>query len=188
MKKGDGPLFHSVPIHIGDLKSEINDKDVQFLLDDLLGIINLYEEKNIDCTIFDTGFSKQKISTRISEILDIAEIIEISKLRYKLGLREHILKVIPEIRMRVRSLVTKKEYASCLRASQEILSVVLGPQDLPPKIGELTNFFTHKYNPPIIDLETRIYESMYGNFDSEDPSPYFPLSIYTEGLDTILDL
>jgi len=63
MKKGDGPLFHSVPIHIGDLKSEINDKDVQFLLDDLLGIINLYEEKNIDCTIFDTGFSKHLTSS-----------------------------------------------------------------------------------------------------------------------------
>ena len=91
--------------------------------------------------------------------------------------------------MLVRSILINNNYRDYIKSSQDIVNVAINSPKLPINTKDLTIFFSKPFNPPIIDLETKITRSEYGNYDPNDPPAVLSDSLFTNhGIETLLDL
>jgi hypothetical protein len=86
--------------------------------------------------------------------------------------------------------VSDERYKHYLKATKEIVNLATNTPDTSVVSNDFSKFFSKKFNPPIVDLHSRVGKSIYGkDFPSDDMGGYlFMNSIFSGGLENIMDL
>lgn len=138
------------------LTEKITDLEARIRLEQVAGIINLYEESSIYTFTYVPEIDSVSMNDRIDDLLDEAEMVEISKTRHSLG----VPRINTELRLAwlrtklwYRSVLQKREYRKFLDLSSEIIRYIskyMGKEI--PKL-DIAFFDTYSYRPPLIDLK-----------------------------------
>jgi hypothetical protein len=151
------PLF--VGKMLAYLTNRIEDLEVRIRLEQVAGILNLYERSSICTFTYTEKVHGVSMIDRIDDILDEAELRAVSKMRHSLG--------IPQIRTELRltwlktkswyrTTLRKRKFGRLLRLSSETVSCI---SSFPgKKIQDMaTPFFDGlSYRPPLVDLHSYV--------------------------------
>jgi len=161
------------------LRDNVEDEEAQFRLDTLQGINSIYRkgEKIQSLTII-PEVTVPSLYDRISDLLDEAEIVELSRSRYLLGIPDKVKIGAIEIRNWVRKALANEKHNYFIKVATDIIHMagkytgVLIPSENAYEILKSIHVSPSRgYNPPMIDLDpfrAKICKSMwprgYSNF------------------------
>ncbi|MDF2953056.1 MAG: hypothetical protein OD816_000301 [Thermodesulfobacterium sp.] len=137
------------------LKDQIKDTEAKFRLDQLLGIYSNYSNplKIETFTIF-PNISITSIYHRISDFLDEAEIIELSKNRHLLGIPSKAKIALMKMKKGIRHFFSEKKYKKYIGITTELLQIVGTLEGVRiPNIEYFRELYSSEYNPPLVDLD-----------------------------------
>ena len=147
-----------VESYIDTLKSNIKNEEARFRLDEIYGINSVYKkpEKLSSLTII-PEVTIPSIYQRICDFLDEAEIIELSRNRYLLGIPSKAKVALIRAQRWVRNFLTKQNYKDYIRVATDLIQIASTSTkfDAPITVMSeiLKNLLTSTYNPPLIDLD-----------------------------------
>lgn len=145
----------SIGVFIQKLKEQINDDEAKFRLDQLYGIYSAYSNplKIETFTIFPT-IPKPSIYHRISDFLDEATIIELSRNRNLLGIPSKTKISLINIRKGVRHFLLEKKYQKYIQLAMDFIQILKVIPDIKiPNIDYFRELYSLEYNPPLINLD-----------------------------------
>ncbi|MCD6513891.1 MAG: hypothetical protein J7L07_03105 [Candidatus Odinarchaeota archaeon] len=140
------------------LKDQIEDVEAKFRLDQLLGIYSNYSNpvKIETFTIF-PKISIPSIYHKISDFLDEAEVIELSRNRYYLGIPSMAKTMHIKIKKAVRHFFSEKKYEKYKKVigiSTELIQTVGATEGIKiPNIDCFRELHSLEYHPPLVDLD-----------------------------------
>jgi len=143
---------------IQSLRDQIEDTEAKFRLDQLLGIYSNYSNplKIETFTIF-PNISIPSIYHKISDFLDEAEIIELSKNRHLLGIPSKAKIKLIEMKKGIRHFFSEKKYEKYKKyigITREFLQIVGTTEGVRiPNIEYFRELYSSEYNPPLVDLD-----------------------------------
>lgn len=140
---------------IQSLKDQIAGDEAKFRLDQLVGIYSNYSNplKIETFTVF-PNISIPSIYHKISDFLDEAEIIELSKNRYLLGIPSKAKKALIKMKKGIRHFFSEKKYEKYIGAAMELTQIVGTTEGLKiPNIDYFRELYSSEYNPPLVNLD-----------------------------------
>jgi hypothetical protein len=147
-----GYFIHSV-------REQIKNTEAKSRLDQLEGIYSSYcKPLKIDTFSLLPKAMKPSIFERIADFLDEAEIIELSKRRYLLGIPDKAKVGLIKIRKYFKPLLLKRKYKSIIHSAVELIQIfgLTGGTKI-PNIDYIVEYFqdlySGQYNPPLVDLD-----------------------------------
>ncbi len=140
------------------LRENMKSEEAKFRLDQLCGIYCIYQKpEKMDTIAILPQPSEPFIYQRINDLLDSAEIIELSKTRYYLGIPSKAKAAVIRIRKHVRRILEDKRYSGQIGAATDLVQTAgsLGGFSVPTRqmYEILKNIQMVSYSPPIIDLD-----------------------------------
>lgn len=143
---------------IDALRDNIKDEEARSRLDGLYGVYSLYQKpEKIDALTILPEVPIPSIYQRISDLLDDAEIIELSKNRYFLGFPSKAKAALIRIQRWGRNVLMNRKYMNYIKATTDLIQVASTSAGLPVPSGSmpeiLRNILASPYNPPLIDLD-----------------------------------
>lgn len=143
--------------YINMLKEDVEDKEAKIRLDELYGIYYIYQApKKIDAITLLPKVSHPSIYQRVTNLIDNAEIIELSRNRYFLGIPSKAKIAMIKIRRCIGKILANRRYANQITAATDLIQTVVSTPEvsIPLKSAYeiLKNIQISPYNPPLIDL------------------------------------
>ena len=139
------------------LKNNIENEEAKFKLDELYGIFSLYKTERLETLTLFPKVTIPSIYQRISDLLNEAEIVELSKNRYLLGIPSKVKVALIKIKKWKRNVLTDGKYMNYIKAAMDLIQIATDSIGLsvPVKTASklLSDLLISKYNPPIIDLD-----------------------------------
>ena len=152
--EADVSMSPLIPYHIQTLRGQLQNEEAKFRLDQVQGIYSIYlHPERIETFVVYPGASTPSIYERISDFLDEAAVLELSKSRYMLGIPSKARMAMIEIGKRARHLKTEHDKQKWIRVVSELIQVAGRNYGVNfPKIDALETSFS-TYNPPLVDLD-----------------------------------
>lgn len=144
---------------IGDfiqlLKDQIDDAEANFRLDQLFGVYSNYSNPlKIETFATYPNISIPSIYHKISDFLDEAEIIELSKNRYLLGIPSKAKTALIKMKKGIRHFFSEKKYEKYIGAATELTQIVGITEGIKiPNIDYFRELYSSEYNPPLVYLD-----------------------------------
>ena len=140
---------------IQSLKDQIDDAEANFRLDQLFGIYSNYSNPlKIETFATYPNISIPSIYHKISDFLDEAEIIELSKNRYLLGIPSKAKTALIKMKKGIRHFPSGKKYEKYISIATELTQIVGFLEGIKiPNIDYFRELYSSEYNPPLVDLD-----------------------------------
>lgn len=137
------------------LKEQIDDAEAKFRLDQLFGIYSNYSNPlKIETFAISPNISIPSIYHKISDFLDEAEIIELSKNRYLLGISSKAKTALIKMKKGIRHFFSEKKYEKYIGVVTELTQIVETTEGIKiPSIDFFKGLYSSEYNPPLVDLD-----------------------------------
>ena len=150
---------------IDKLRNDVNDDEAKARLDQLSGIYCLYQKPmRINTLMLCPTKTNSFISKRVSSLLEEAEIIELSKDRYLLGIPSKTKIAMKKIKKRVATVLENPRYSGQLNAATDLIKTVSSSSGISMTTVDvyeiLKNLQISSYSPPLINLDTFRYKIM----------------------------
>lgn len=144
--------------YIDLLKQTLEDEEAKFRLDQLFGIYNSYRKlEKIDTLALLLPSRNICINQKVNDLLDDAEILELSKNRYLLGIPGSAKIAIKRIRKGIREILANKKYSRQIAAATDLIQIVgsstIGPIPSADIQEVLRSIQLSPYSPPLIDMD-----------------------------------
>lgn len=139
------------------LRRKIKDDEASFRLDELHGIYYIYQKPmSIDALTIYPGSSGCSISQRVMDLLDDAEIVELSRNRHLLGFPSKVKIAMKNIKKWTAKILTKRKTKSQLSAATDLIQTVSSSAGVEIPLAEtleiIKSIQMSPYSPPIINL------------------------------------
>jgi len=156
--EADVSMLSFIGFSTNDLRKNVKDEEARFRLDQLYGVYSIYQKLDrIDVLTMLPGVSIPSIYDRINELLNEAEIIELSKDRYLLGIPSKAKIALQRIKLGISNISRNKKYKSYIGAASDLIQIAGASHGVPipsKSVYEvLKNIQASPYNPPLIDLD-----------------------------------
>lgn len=160
--------IHSLSLirsEIDKLRNFVKDDEAKARLDQLSGIYYLYQKpRRIDALMLLPTRTNSFISKRVSDLLDEAETIELSKDRYLLGIPSKTKIALKRIKKTVATMLQNPKYSSQITAATDLIQTAISSSGIPIPAVEvyeiLKSMQISAYSPPLIDLDNFRYKIM----------------------------
>ena len=153
--EADVSMTEFIGVSIQSLLGGVKDTEARFRLKQLDGIFSHYSKPiKIETFTVVPSASIPSIYSRISEFLDEAEIIDLQKHRYRLGLPGMAKKALLSCKKIANHISTDARYKGWIAPATELIHTVEATTGIKiPKIDILKEFYATGYNPPLVDLD-----------------------------------
>lgn len=134
----------------------MKNEEAKARLDALQGIWSVYcNPKKLDAFTLVPKVVNSSVQNRVFELLDDAEMIELSRSRHLLGVPGMARSALINTKRRVRNVLENRKYFGYIKAATDLVrvaSVSLGIPLTLPDPSLLEGIISKGYNPPLIDL------------------------------------
>lgn len=142
---------------LDELKENVKGDEAKFRLDQLYGIHRIYNRPwKIETFTLRPQINVPSIYERVNDLLETAELIELSRSRYFLGIPAKVKIAIAMIRRYVRKILANREYSKRLKAATDFIQAAgsLAGISIPSTnaFESLRSILMSSYNPPLTDL------------------------------------
>lgn len=140
------------------LKQNAQDDEIKFRVDQVYGIYKIYEPpQRIKAVTLRPRLVEPSIFERVNDLLNSAEIMELSRSRYLLGIPGKSKAMLARIRHSIEKLLRKKEHLEKLRAVTDLIQTAGRPIGISLATKGAFDILQHlqksSYNPPLTSLE-----------------------------------
>ncbi|MCJ7631292.1 hypothetical protein MUP77_02655 [Candidatus Bathyarchaeota archaeon] len=153
----------SLGLIMRSLGGELLDEESKFRLDQLIGLYNIYgKPQTIDALTMLPKVNSPAISERVDDLLQSAEIIELSRDRHLLGIPSKIKIAMKRIRKRVKRILRDERLSKELSAATDLIQIIganasllkMGASLPSGEVCRILNALQKsEYNPPLINLD-----------------------------------
>lgn len=147
--------------------TQVTDLEGRLRIEQLAGLANLYEKSSICAFGYEPKLADFSMLDRIEDLLDEAEIVEISRKRYSLGMPRidtSLQLAWLKSKLWYRKIMRKRKYKKFLRLSKEIINYI--PKLLGKEIPglEIPFFDKESYRPPCVDVNAFLVTKLQKQF------------------------
>jgi len=140
------------------LRDNVQDGEAKFRLDQLYGVFHIYQApEKIDTLTMSPKIPIPSIYQRISDLLEEAEIIELSRDRYLLGIPSKAKTALINIKKWKRTVLANRKYKNYVGVAADLIQIAGDSVGVSVPVTDLSenlmNLLTSTYNPPLIDLD-----------------------------------